>query len=221
LEPLARAARLHTELHSLGWRSSVALQALDRLAAGVIITDGEGRVIELNRAAERIMRRGDGLMMRNGRLEAAGVLDGARLAKAIAAAAEPRDAPAMGRMRIRRPSGRPAYILTVAPLGAELAVAERPLAMILLADPGGALCLGEGPRGTIWPVAAESRLAAALLTGERLSDIAAASGVRITTLRTQLSSILGKVGVERQADLVRVLSSVPVISSSSTSKEHR
>jgi DNA-binding CsgD family transcriptional regulator len=61
---------------------------------------------------------------------------------------------------------------------------------------------------------AESRLAAALLTGKRPSEIAAASGVRITTVRTQLSSILRKVGVDRQADLVRVLSSIPGIRSS-------
>jgi hypothetical protein len=45
-----------------------------------------------------------------------------------------------------------------------------------------------------------------------LHDIAAASGVRITTARTQLSSILRKVGVTRQAELIRVLSSIPVIS---------
>lgn len=60
LEPLSKAARLHSQLHNLNWRSSVALRALDQLAAGVIVTDGEGRVIELNRAAERIVRRGDG-----------------------------------------------------------------------------------------------------------------------------------------------------------------
>ena len=212
LEPLGQAARLHTQLHSLGWRSSVALQALDQLAAGVIVTDGEGRVIELNRAAERIVRRGDGLTMRNGRLDAAGVLESEKLAKLIAAAA-PRHAPAMGRMPIRRRNGRPAYTLTVAPLGAELAVDERPLAMILVADPD-ALSPSESDLAQLFGLSpAESRLAAALMTGRKLSEIAIASGVRITTLRTQLSSILRKVGVDRQADLVHVLASVPVISS--------
>jgi DNA-binding NarL/FixJ family response regulator len=58
---------------------------------------------------------------------------------------------------------------------------------------------------------AESRLAAALTTGKRLSDIVAASGLQITTLRTQFSSILRKVGVEWQADLARVLSSIRVV----------
>ena len=121
----------------------------------------------------------------------------------------------MGRMRIRRRDGRPEYILIVAPLGAELAAKERPLAMILVAGPD-ELSPSESELAQLFGLSpAEGRVAAALMTGNKLSEIAIASGVRITTLRTQLSSILRKVGVERQADLVRVLSSVPVISSSS------
>lgn len=54
---------------------------------------------------------------------------------------------------------------------------------------------------------AEARLAAALLTGQTLSQIAGNTGVRITTVRTQLGSILRKVGAERQSDLIRILSS--------------
>ena len=53
---------------------------------------------------------------------------------------------------------------------------------------------------------AEARLVAALLTGKTLAQIAAVTGVRITTLRTQLGSILRKVGAERQSDLIRILS---------------
>jgi DNA-binding CsgD family transcriptional regulator len=57
---------------------------------------------------------------------------------------------------------------------------------------------------------AEARLAAALLTGKTLAQIAAGAGVRITTLRTQLGSILRKVGAERQSDLIRILSSTGI-----------
>ena len=49
-EPLSHAARLHAELRNLAWKSAAALRALDQLAAGVIITDGDGRVVEMNRA---------------------------------------------------------------------------------------------------------------------------------------------------------------------------
>ena len=52
----------------------------------------------------------------------------------------------------------------------------------------------------------ESRLA--LMTGKKLANIAVVFGVQITTLRTQLSSILRMAGVKRQIDLLRVLPTV-------------
>jgi len=211
-EPLSHAARLHAELRNLAWKSAAALRALDQLAAGVIITDGDGRVVEMNRAAEHILRRDDGLTVRQGKLFAQRVFEQNKLARFIAVAANGKIAAAVGRMLVGRHGGRVAYILTVAPLGVELAVYERPLAMILVADPD-ARAPSERDLAEFFGLSpAESRLAMALLARNVLHDIAAASGVRITTARTQLSSILRKVGVTRQAELIRVLSSIPVIS---------
>jgi hypothetical protein len=45
-----------------------------------------------------------------------------------------------------------------------------------------------------------------LVTGKTLAEIAADFGIRITPVRTQLGSILRKVGAKRQSDLVRILS---------------
>src|ERR1700730_12004117 len=212
LEPLAKAARLHTELGSLGWEPAIALRALDQLAAAVIVADSDGRVIEMNRAAERVLQRGDGLIIRNGKLGALDAFDRARLEAFItAAAAEQKTAAAIGRMRIRRHDGRPPYILTVVPLGAELAVCGRPLAMIVLADPDERSPSERDLAEFFGLSPAESRLAVALLAGKRLGEVATDFGVQITTLRTQLSSILRKTGVTRQVDLIRLLSSVAVI----------
>ena len=166
----------------------------------------------MNRAAEHILRRDDGLTVRQGKLFAQRVFEQNKLARFIAVAANGKIAAAVGRMLVGRHGGRVAYILTVAPLGVELAVYERPLAMILVADPD-ARAPSERDLAEFFGLSpAESRLAMALLAGNVLHDIAAASGVRITTARTQLSSILRKVGVTRQAELIRVLSSIPVIS---------
>src|SRR5438132_1488653 len=59
VKPLGQAARLHVELHSLGWKSAVALRALEQLAAAVIVADSDGRVIQTNPIAERVLQRGD------------------------------------------------------------------------------------------------------------------------------------------------------------------
>jgi PAS domain-containing protein len=93
-----------------------------------IITDAKGRVVEMNRAAENVLRREDGLLVRQGRLFAQRIFDREKLARAIAVAANWKTAAAVARMLVGRRGGRVGYILTVAPLGVELAVYERPLA---------------------------------------------------------------------------------------------
>lgn len=217
-EALSRAARLHYELRRLSWKSAVAQRALDQVATGLIITDGEARVIEMNRAAERAISADGGLTVRHGRLCARRVFETAKLGKLIAAAAARDETTARaGRMLIGRRGNGPAFVLTATPIGAEMAGSDHALAMVLVADPEQhppsekelAELFGFSP--------AESRLAAALMRGMRLRDIAAGSDVQITTLRTQLSSILRKAGVERQADLVRVLASTRIVASDASS----
>jgi DNA-binding CsgD family transcriptional regulator len=212
LEPLAKAARLHTELGSLGWEPAIALRALDQLAAAVIVADSDGRVIQANRAAERVLQRGDGLTVRDGKLGALHVFDSARFEASIAAAAaEQKTGAAIGRMRIRRHDGHPPYMLTVAPLGADLALYGRSLALIVFGDPDEKTSSERELAEFFRLSPAESRLAVALLAGKKLVEIAADFGVQITTLRTQLSSILRKTGVTRQVDLIRLLSNVSMI----------
>jgi DNA-binding CsgD family transcriptional regulator len=210
LDPLGHASRLHIELRNLGWRSSTAFRALDQLATGIFITQGDRRVVELNQAADGIVRRNDGLTVRNGKLCALRVFEDAKLATLIAGAAPAGTGSAAGRMLIGRRDARAAYIVSVAPLDGHVAAFDRPLVMVLAAAPDHRLPSERDLTELFGLSRAETRLASALLEGKKLRDIAADTGLRITTLRTQLSSILKKVGVERQADLIRILSSIPV-----------
>ena len=69
-EPLCQAARLHVGLQEIGYRSAIAEEALNELDAGVIVADGDGRVLRTNQLADAILSQGDGLAIRNGRLAA-------------------------------------------------------------------------------------------------------------------------------------------------------
>jgi DNA-binding CsgD family transcriptional regulator len=190
---------------------SVALLALDQLCAGVMVIDDRGRIVEMNRAAEAIMQLKEGLLIRDGRFYARRAFETAKLAILIAGATEDKSPAAAGRMVIRRSDGVPPYVLTVTPLPADL-VDGRRFAMIVLVDPA-RHCPSERDLTELFGLSpAEARLAAALLMGKSLSNIAATSGVQITTVRTQLRSILGKVGVKRQFDLVRMLSGTGISS---------
>jgi DNA-binding CsgD family transcriptional regulator len=199
------------EAHDQRWRSSVALWALDQLCAGVIVTDNSGRVVEMNRAAESIMQLDDGLNVSNDRLCARRAFETTKVAQLVAAAtADAKSGRVAGRMLVGRCDGLASYVLTVAPLRTGKAVDDRRLALIIVVDPERHSPSEKDLAEFFGLSPAEARLAAALLTGKTLSEIAASTGTRITTLRTQLGSILRKVGAERQSDLMRILSSTGI-----------
>ena len=204
-------ARRVTEAHDLRWRSSVSVLALDQLCAGVIVTDDGGRIIDMNRSAQSIVWLDDGLTVRNDRLCARRAFETAKMVKLIVnATADAKSGVGAGHMLVGRCDGLPPYVLTIARLRTNITVDDRRLALIIVVDrerhsPSEkklAECFGLSP--------AEARLAAALLTGRTLSDIAIRAGVRITTVRTQLSAILKKVDAKRQSDLIRILSSAGI-----------
>jgi DNA-binding CsgD family transcriptional regulator len=206
---LTSAGRLHVELVDRGLRSAITGESP---LAGVIFTDGAARIIETNRAAERILRLGDGLTIRNGHICARRNFETAKLAELIAGAtASTISRPSAGCVLIGRDGGHPAYIVRVIPVSAGLSNYDVPTAMVLVSAPDQdrvsacelAELYGLSP--------AESRLAIAVAFGKRLSGIADEYGVQITTLRTQLSSVLKKCEVERQSDLVRLISNIPVV----------
>ncbi|SDR63489.1 DNA-binding transcriptional regulator, CsgD family [Rhizobiales bacterium GAS113] len=217
-EPLRMVARLDTELRYAGWKSSIASHALDRLSSGVIVVDDERRIIETNLVAERILRRHDGLTMRGKMLRARRAVDDSKLGSLLVASGARTQAGAdVGRMLVGRLGHRPAYPLTLARLPDYLAPNHRPLTMILVADPDAPSPTAKDFVELFCLSPAESRLAVALMGGKALRDIAPQFGVQITTLRTQLSSILKKLGVKTQADLMRVFSNIPIDTGASRS----
>jgi PAS domain-containing protein len=191
---LSKAASLQRQLHSLRWNSSIGLRALDRLAAGVIVTDGAGRVIQMNKAAERIVGTDDGLAIRSDRLCLRCPSEDVKLTKSIAdAAAMPKTSASVSRMTVARGDGRMACVLTVAPLGGDLAIHSRPLVLVMVADPE-VLSASEQDLADFFRLSPdEGRLAIALMSGKRLADIAVASGLQIATLQTQLRAVLRKI----------------------------
>jgi DNA-binding CsgD family transcriptional regulator len=192
-------------------RALVAAQALDQLNAGVIITGSCAEVVEINRSAESIVQLEDGLLIRNDRLCAKRTFETGKILKLIAAATvECEEVACAGRMLIGRCDGVPAYVLSAAPLRIGPAVHRRRLAMIVVVDPQSHSPSDKDVGELFGLTPAEGRLAMALLTGKTLAEIAAVTDVRITTLRTQLASVMRKTGAQRQSDLVRILSSTGI-----------
>ncbi len=58
---------------------------------------------------------------------------------------------------------------------------------------------------------AEARLARAICHGDSVEEYARDQGLRLPTVRTQLSSVFNKTGTDRQATLVRLIAGIPVV----------
>ena len=58
---------------------------------------------------------------------------------------------------------------------------------------------------------AEAQLAVALAQGKDLRQIASATGQSLPTLRSHLRAMFEKAGVKRQADIVRLVLSIPAV----------
>jgi DNA-binding CsgD family transcriptional regulator len=222
---LERAARIHRQLMQVGGLRDGLTAALDRMPLAAILCDRLGRAVWLNRAAEEMLRRGDGLRVREGRVEAAaGNGVSAELRRLIAGAAAeglhvkrsgaPRpDAgidEAGGTLHLPRPwPARPlAAMVTPLPMPAsaiDIALdATRPAALLLINDPDRAVQFPTDRLARAFGLTgAEAKLAAALATGSSLSAYAEAAQITIGTARWYLKQALAKTGAHRQSELVR------------------
>lgn len=182
--------------------------AVDRLAWGVILLDADGRVRQVNGTAIGLL--GDGFTIIHQRPRASLRGDDARLQAAIKAALPDSLLPSGGGVLIRRPSGG-------APLYAEaVPIRSRPESIeVLSLGAGGAMLLVRSLEVEAKNVAqhlrtmgltpAEVRLAEAIGSGATLRAAADAHGIAYETARTHLRSVFAKLGIQRQADLVALV----------------
>ncbi|NKB57834.1 MAG: PAS domain-containing protein [Alphaproteobacteria bacterium] len=211
---LAQGLNLHLHLKTQSSRETRFLSLVDHLPQAIVTLDARGGVQFANDAAAAILRKGDGLMQRDGRLHATDVVANADMAAILTELF--RREPDAGRMIdnlvvTRRPSGLPAYVLALHRLSGVHAVYDDPVApaaAVFIYDPE----LAARPRASAMAKAfslthRETELAFALLHGRTLHQQAAARDVKISTERSHLKSLMRKTDTHSQADLVRLLTS--------------
>jgi DNA-binding CsgD family transcriptional regulator len=203
---------LHSHLASSQNASTSLRSKLDLLALGVILLSPKGRVVTMNSAAERLLEDG-GLQVTRDRLLAEGAAESARLQQLVAeATAAPADAgsePA-GVLTVSRRNRSPLQLLVSPARGFDLDERHPVRAIVFAGDPAqGAGLTNETLRVLFGLTPAECRLAILLADGHSLTTIAGMVGVSRNTVKSQLSSIYGKTGTSRQAQLVRLLLQLP------------
>jgi DNA-binding CsgD family transcriptional regulator len=204
---LRRAWRLTRREPNPSRSADGAWAVLDRLPMGILLVGPGGAVVRINRAAQTLLARRDGLRVEEGRLTAGKPEETAAMSALVRAALETRGGPALGgTMRLPRTAGQGAYQVCVIPLGAE-AVSEREAqAAILVSDPSLKMETTHEILERAYALTpAEARLAKLLLSGRSLRECAADAGTSIHTVRSQLRELLVNTGARGQADLLRIL----------------
>lgn len=186
---------------------------LEQSPTGVLLLDRTGKLLFANRAARAMAATGDGFMLRADGVAAANTRDDGALQRLIAAATGRLGRPEAARggvMRLARKSGKPDFAIAGAPLDAEAFSQETgPAAFVLITDPDAATAPKPLMRELFGLTDAEARVAERLMQGDTPEQAAIVLGVKTSTARWHLASLYRKTGTSRQAQLVRLLMSVP------------
>lgn len=193
-------------------------QSLDWLDDGVALVRADGRMVSCNAALARIVAERDGVRIARDAIVFDARGPQRRLARALASAGRLTDgdvdAMAPSDFPVPRPSGAPAYIVSLRPLpgGSEpVPVAERTVAVVFIRD---RLARNRAAIRLLSELfgftPAEATLAEALQRGLSPAIYARESGLSPNTVYTHLRRIKEKTGWTRTAELARRLSELHV-----------
>lgn len=186
--------------------------AFDSLEEGCILIDGAGKILHVNEQAARIVSANDGLDVADRCLAFSDHAASASYALALGtlelAEGDGQDL-ALRNFQARRPSGERSFIvhLRQLPIAHEINPYVSPAsAAVFIRDPSRFLRLDDTLLQQSYGLtAAETDLAAHLDRGLSLREIARLRDVAITTVRSQLYALMGKLAVSKQTDLIRLL----------------
>lgn len=214
---LCRAVELQNRLERLGAHHAGLREVVDRLPVGACLFNDRGALLHMNRAAEQILQRGDGLVLRDHELTCASPRGARELRRLICSAVtstktlvtDPGSV-----VRVPRRNIANHYAVLVLPLGTGTAEctegAPSGVGFIFDSDTDSSSS-PEVLRMLYSFTDAESRLASLLMAGATVAEAAEQTRISLNTARTHLKHIFLKAGVSRQSELMRELLTGPAL----------
>jgi DNA-binding CsgD family transcriptional regulator/PAS domain-containing protein len=191
--------------------SLMSSTALDALPRAVAIVDEGMNLQYLNAAAEALLNTSAEVRIRANRLSTSETRLAHQLAQRVKSACQMTPTVDPVPLYTANADGRPSVELHVVPLKPQLAAdfgCARPLAMVLLRRP---FHCAEWLRSANRPYAlsrAEMAVVAALIEGLTPAEHAERSGVKISTVRSQIKTILAKTGTRRMAEVAILFAAI-------------
>jgi DNA-binding CsgD family transcriptional regulator len=202
---LERMMTIRSKVQAAEQAQASTAGALDAIGYGLFTLRPDGRVLHCNRAAEIVAQRADGLVVRAGRLAAAGLADQKALLGAFDRALSPASAEASA-LRISRRGGAH-YEVSVVSIHAGLGGRQL---LVTVTDPDGEdASLAARLRALYGLSVSESEVAIRISQGASLAQLADERRTAIGTIRNQTKAVAEKLGCGRQAEIVALVKSLP------------
>lgn len=207
---LQLATAVNFQLADRDHRIEVQGSLLGTLGPALVLLDANGKIVHTGPATQTLLDNNDGLGIQDAHLRLTDRTLQQSLASLIAPS-QPANADSV--LRIPRRNGKPPLVILRVPLPFErvtVSDVRRPACALLVYDPDSRpRCNSGALRSLFGLTTAEIRVAEALISIGTLPTIATELGVSEHTVRTQIKSVFYKTGTNRQADLVRLLLSLP------------
>lgn len=211
---LSRALSLHTQLDHLDILKQGLVATMDQTDRGLVLLDAQGGVIHINHRAKTLLTQSKALHLTPEGLSARRCHEHQALQACIRQALAPGLERQRASLRLFARDGSPSLHIQVTPLRAKHDH--------LMGHPS------QGVKAAVWIdryeqksvcaetlsnlynlPSAESDVLARLVEGYSQTEIARLRSVNHETVRSQIKSLMAKLGASRQADLVRIVLSDP------------
>ena len=208
LPHIQNALKIQQALGVFQDRAQTAESMLDASPTASFLLSASGRVLHMNKAAQQLAIDRDRLLERGGRILPSRLERKAEWIDLIGAAAGNRDHSGGAMMLERGPGKRPLQVL-VSPFHSDKRK-QSGRVLVLATEPDRPVHFPDTVLRQLYGVtAAETEVANGLLTGFAPEGIADIRGVSVGTVRSQIKSLLSKTNTRRQADLLRLLHTLP------------
>lgn len=215
---LVEAMRIHQSVRSLQLESMAGRSILDRFRQPVLLIDQQRILRFRNKAATELLDQAEVAMERSGFLRLRAPRDDRQmlvhlreldLARPGADCSSTIDRAVM-RLQKSSDDAPVALLLPLRPGSMMGAFGDEGLALGMFIDPAFRRNPDPGVIAAVFGLTpAEARVAGALTTGRAPEELADDFGVAISTIRTQIRSLLEKTGARRQAEMVSILAGFP------------
>ena len=214
---LERAAAVHRALQDLEAAYEASVAALNMFPIGVALLASDKRALFSNRAARHITDQADGISIdRYGRYFATTHREDVFLQAYIEAAytrSKADTSTLQTAIKLSRKGPRkPLSVMVSYSPSASCEPSGHASVVLIVSDPESAPGAVVDLLSTLHGLTrAEARMAGALIRGQSLAEYASQRGISRNTAKSQLRQILAKTGAQRQADLVRIILTSPVM----------